>query len=181
MNRCALRGAHGSIYVPMLKIEKVFCPDGSLEITMIGPVDEMTDLEISIGQTPLVTRVKCSQVTRLNSIGIKHWIRYFEDLKKQGKKVIFLECSVPIVFALGMLSNFTAGYSVESLMAEYACEKCNSSFDVLYTVEKLRRMGLVLPEMACKTCGTLSQCAEGPDYLEFLKDSSFSQTLGTSS
>ncbi|MEK6580383.1 MAG: hypothetical protein AABZ55_14245 [Bdellovibrionota bacterium] len=164
----------------MLKIEKVFCPDGSLEITLIGSVDELSPLDTGVGEVPDLIRVNCREVSRLNSIGIKIWINYFQELKKKGKQVIFQECSVPVVFALGMLSNFTAGYPVSSLFAEYSCEKCTNTFDVLFTVEKLVEIALQLPEMPCKTCSGPAHCSEGPEYLAFLKDTQRTQLLGSS-
>lgn len=127
--------------------------NGILSIRLSGAVDELANLDQLIGPPAPEMHVYCREVKRINSVGVKNWIRYFTSAKNRGSKLRFLECSIPVVEQINLISNFLAGGEIESLYVPYSCGKCKSELIGLFKVADLRNIGFKVPNLTCSKCG----------------------------
>src|SRR3954471_5897615 len=92
----------------MLKASTV--PKGnSLIVSLLGEVDDTSDFETIIGPLPPSTadmHVQCKGISRITSAGVKEWIRYFDRVAPRLSKLVFWDCSPPIVHQINAVSNF---------------------------------------------------------------------------
>lgn len=127
---------------------------GTTELSLIGVVDETADFPNLVGPVEGTLRVNCKEIARINSVGVKNWIKYFQELSKAKVKLIFAECSTSITEQLNLIANFTAGGTVESVYVPYACTNCKNEMIALFSTETLREKDLDLPEITCSKCGS---------------------------
>ena len=155
----------------MLKVEKEQKGE-TLYIKLIGLVDEYLDFYQSIGPFPKEAIINCKEVERLNSAGVKSWIRYFEEAVQYGSQLKFTECSVQVVEQINLIVNFLAGGKVESVYLPFACTSCKKNFVLLMAVDRLRQIRDSLPNPNCPKCGSVTAFDEFEDeYFNFLKRS----------
>src|SRR3954471_5079082 len=107
----------------MLKVTKT--QNGNVcSIVLDGVLDEQVDLVELFGPISGELTVNCRKVTRINSSGVRSWVKYFRGLAKSNQKFTLLECSPAIVELL----NFTAGEipksSVISICLPFFCAAC---------------------------------------------------------
>jgi anti-anti-sigma regulatory factor len=120
----------------MLSIEKRSTPEG-LQVELSGAFEESVQLESLIGEVKGNLNVHCKGITRINSVGVKTWINYFQKLKMAGVRVRFFECSPSIVEQLNMISNFSGGGEVVSILLPYSCIKCVKEFVIPFETKKI--------------------------------------------
>ncbi len=63
-------------------------------IYLDGSIEETPPLDQVFG--PIQTKeiqVSCKKVNRLNSAGVRSWIKFFEGLRNKGTQFRFFECS----------------------------------------------------------------------------------------
>lgn len=124
----------------------------ALVVRLSGSIEETVNLEELIGATPAEVIVNCKEITRINSVGVKGWIKYFASLQAKGVKLRFQECSTAIVEQINLISNFTCGGTVESIFVPFACTSCKSELIALFKVADLKAGDLNLPELKCTKC-----------------------------
>lgn len=154
----------------MITINKQQTKDGML-VELAGAIEENVNLEQLIGPVAGELQVNCKGVTRINSVGVKTWMKYFQGLKTQSIKVKFLECSYPIIEQLNMISNFACGGDVVSILLPYSCFKCQNEFVATCTTADLRASGLQVPAARCEKPDCGAQFDDDPEeYFYFLED-----------
>lgn len=142
---------------------------GVLTVRLTGSIEENVNFEQLIGTPPAELVVNCKEVPRINSVGVKAWIKYFQNCQAKGTKIRFVECSIPIVEQINLISNFTCGGTVESIFVPFACVGCKSELVGLFKVADLRRIQLKLPELKCSKCGNKAVFDDIPEeYFGFL-------------
>jgi len=125
-----------------------------------GIVDETIDFAAAFGMSATsaaamgTIRLHCKDVQRINSVGVKNWIRYFQEISKAGASLVFAECSPAITEQLNLISNFSCGGTVESVYVPYACTVCKNEMIALFSTEELKQRDLELPELPCSKCGS---------------------------
>jgi anti-anti-sigma regulatory factor len=145
--------------------------EAGLVVELEGAIEENVYLEQMIGPVKGSLSVNCKGVTRINSVGVKTWMKYFQALKTQGIPFKFLECSYPIIEQLNMISNFSCGGTVESILLPYSCMKCQSEFVAVCATEQLRAGGLQPPAARCEKPDCGAQFDDDPEeYFYFLED-----------
>lgn len=145
--------------------------DGSLVVRISGTIEESTDLPNLLGPPAPEMEISCKEVSRINSVGVKHWITYFQKARECGSKVRFSEVSVPLVTQFNMISNFGAGGEVVSIYAPYSCAQCGAEFRTLFPRAELIKLGFEPPSAPCPKCGGTAQFDDIPEeYFAFLKD-----------
>ena len=117
-----------------------------------GDILEDVDFPALVGTTAPHTVLNCKEVVRINSLGVKRWIQYFEPLKEAGTHLRFVECSPAIVEQINMIRNFICGGTVESIYVPFVCPQCKKSVVSLFQVNELRQSGLKLPDVKCQSC-----------------------------
>ncbi len=135
----------------MLKVAKEQ-KDNALAVKLSGSIEETVNLEELIGATPQEVHVNSKEVTRINSVGVKGWIKYFQSLQTKGVKLKFQECSTAIVEQINLISNFTCGGEVESIYVPFACVNCKAELIALFKTADLDPGNLNLPELKCTKC-----------------------------
>ena len=145
--------------------------EGSTDKTLvlIGKIDEDARLEeaiASISETKVT--VDLSQITALNSYGVRVWINAFKAFS--NKQFTFKKIPTVIINQMNMISNFMPGTSIiESYFAPYYCENCDTEEDILYHISDTN---VIETEQNCKNCNSLLEFDELEDeYFLFLKNS----------
>lgn len=124
-----------------------------LTVRLVGSIEESVNFDQLIGTPPAELVVNCKEVPRINSVGVKAWIKYFQGCQAKGTKLRFIECSTAIVEQINLISNFTCGGTVESVFVPFSCTSCKSELAGLFSLEDLKKMELKLPELKCSKCG----------------------------
>lgn len=139
-----------------------------LVVRLSGSVEEGAGFE-RIGATGGEIHVYCKGISRINSIGIKAWIKYFDGLRAAGANLKFFECSPAIVDQVNMLSNFVPKGSVESVAVPYACGGCRTELLGVIPTAQVQKLNFNLPPAKCPKCGgaaTFDDLAD--EYFAFL-------------
>jgi len=134
-----------------------------------GSVDEQFKPDEQLGSPSPEMVIYCKGIKSINSVGVKGWIKYFKKAAKGGSKLVFRECSTPIVQQLSMIPDMAAGGEVESIYVPFACTKCHSELQALYSTADLVKTGRQLAPMKCSRCGgeaVFDDIAE--EYFNFL-------------
>jgi hypothetical protein len=144
-------------------------PEG-LVIELAGSVEEQTQFEQQIGPVSGKVTFNLKGIIRINSVGVKAWIAYFQGLKAKGVDFSFEECAPAIVDQLNMITNFAAGGKVKSILLPFACNVCGKHFVGVGDVEQLKANQKKIPDLKCERadCGAQFDDDEN-DYLYFIK------------
>lgn len=123
-----------------------------LTLRLSGSIEETVNLDEMVGTTPPEVRVDCKEVTRINSVGVKGWIKYFQGLQAKNVKLTFFQCSTAIVEQINLISNFVCGGTVESIYVPFACTNCKAELIALFRTTDLNPDAIQLPELKCTKC-----------------------------
>ncbi len=138
-------------------------------VKLSGSVEESVNFDQLIGPPPAELIVNCKDIPRINSVGVKAWIKYFQGAQAKGTKLTFQECSTAIVEQINLISNFTCGGVVESIYVPFSCTSCKSELVGLFKADDLKKMQLKLPELKCTKCGNKAVFDDIPEeYFGFL-------------
>jgi hypothetical protein len=141
-----------------------------LTLQFKGTVDESFKIELPDPKKVKEVHVHCKGVVRINSAGLKAWIKFFQALKAQKTSFTFHECSTAVVEQANLLPNFMVGGTVESLMVPFCCGGCGSDLAGFFRVEPLRRANFEVPSLDCPNCGASAEFDDFVDhYFGFLK------------
>jgi anti-anti-sigma regulatory factor len=140
-----------------------------LEVKLSGSIEENVNFDQLIGPPPAAMEVNCKEVPRINSVGVKSWIKYFQSCQAKGTQLKFVECSTAIVEQINLISNFTCGGKVESIFVPFSCTSCKSELLGLYKTEDLKKINLQIPDLKCTKCGNKAVFDDIPEeYFGFL-------------
>jgi hypothetical protein len=123
-----------------------------LSVRLMGSIEESVNFDQLLGPPPPEMEVNCKEIPRINSVGVKAWIKYFQACQAKGTKLRFKECSIAIVEQINLISNFTCGGTVVSLFVPFSCSTCKSELVGLFKSEDLKKMGLNIPDLKCTKC-----------------------------
>lgn len=145
----------------------------TLTVRLTGSIEESVNFEDTIGaipaELPVVLIVNCKEIARINSVGVKWWIKYFQALAAKRIKFKFVECSTAIVEQFNLISNFACGGPVESIFVPYSCTKCKTELIGLFATDVLKKNSYTIPDTDCKKCGGKAIFDDIPEeYLGFL-------------
>lgn len=142
----------------------------TLVLRFLGSVEENVDFATIIGNiTVPKIDVYLKEVPRMNSVGVKSWVKYFQNVAAKGVQLRFLECSTAIVEQINLISNFTCGAKVESIFVPFCCSSCGAELLGLFKSEDIKRIGLNIPELKCSKCGGKATFDDIPEeYFGFL-------------
>lgn len=140
-----------------------------LMVRLTGSIEENVNFDQLIGPPPADLYVSCKEVPRINSVGVKAWIRYFQQTQSNGTRLKFFECSTAIVQQINLISNFTCGGVVESIYVPFSCTNCKAELVGLFRSEDLKKVHLKVPELKCTKCGGKASFDDIPEeYFAFL-------------
>lgn len=124
-----------------------------LVVRLAGSIEESVNFEQLIGPPAAEMNIHCKEVPRINSVGVKAWIKYFQSAQQKGTRLKFFECSTAIVEQINLISNFVCGGTVESIYVPFSCTNCKSELIGQFRTEDLRKLQLKLPQLKCTKCG----------------------------
>jgi anti-anti-sigma regulatory factor len=140
-----------------------------LHVRLEGTIEETVVFDQLIGPPPRELAIFCRGVSRINSIGVKSWIKYFQGLSESGVTFSFYECSTAIVEQINLISNFTAGGKVESIYVPFACNSCKTELVGCFKCEDLKKIQFKIPELKCSKCSGQAVFDDIPEeYFGFL-------------
>ncbi len=152
----------------MIQVEKE--QKGSISVYKLsGNIEEDTHLEEILGPPKPQMEIHCKNISRINSIGVKTWIKYFQGCQKAGSKITYVECSTAIVEQINLILNFNCGGTVESVYLPFSCTQCRTELAGLFKVVDLKKLNMTLPTLKCTKCSGKAEFDDIPeDYLAFL-------------
>lgn len=138
--------------------------DGVL-LKLSGIITESAEFSPLLESVTGRVRLDLSGIRRINSSGVREWIRFIEALS-DGREVLLERCAVPIVQQLNMISNMAGRGHVVSVMLPYYCGECDEEITVLCELgDKVPDLAESLP---CARCGGSMEFDEIPEnYLSF--------------
>jgi len=138
-------------------------------IRLTGSIEETVDFDKLLGPPPAELWINCREIQRINSVGVKGWIKYFQTAQAKGTQLKFLECSTAIVEQINLISNFTCGGVVESIFVPFSCTTCKGELIGLFKCDDLKKIQLKLPALKCSKCGGNAVFDDIPEeYFGFL-------------
>lgn len=156
----------------MLKVDKQEKGD-VIVLTFNGTIEEDTDLSSLVGSpTQLKWDIYLKGVQRINSMGVKTWVKFFQAVASKGIQIKYLECSTAIVEQMNLLKNFGCGGTVVSMYLPYRCSKCSKELFTLFRVEDLQKLSFEVPPVQCPQCKSPANFDDLPEeYFGFLQRS----------
>jgi hypothetical protein len=137
-----------------------------------GIVDDQANFDQVFGAIPPAPaefHIHCNQITRINSVGVKAWIKFFQAVQAKHVKVVYYECSPPLVLQMNLVFNFLCGGRVESFQAGYSCESCENPFLAVLNSASLQKDGFKPPLLKCPKCNESAEFDDIPKvYFKFL-------------
>lgn len=124
----------------------------ALVVKLSGSIEESVNFDDLIGVPAPEMHINTKDVPRINSVGVKAWIRYFQAASAKGSKLKFIECSTAIVEQINLISNFLCGGDVESIYVPFSCNSCKSELIGLFKTADLKKLNGDVPDMKCNKC-----------------------------
>lgn len=142
-------------------------PDDAARVVISGEFSEHSDFSpvLALASPALVFDLR--DVHRINSCGVREWIRLMDALRAAGRSLVFEHCSVPFVNQMNMIVNFNGTARVRSFYVPYLCARCNREYVELCDVPD-RGRPVLRESSTCPQCGSLGEFDDLPDsYLAF--------------
>ncbi|MBK9071422.1 MAG: hypothetical protein IPL79_10530 [Myxococcales bacterium] len=145
-------------------------------VKLAGVIDENNALAaIAVPAKPGPIYIDCGDIERINSCGVRDWIRWVDALTASGGRLVLVDCAPPIVAQLNLVANFSGSTAqanrVRSVQLPYFCGTCDE--EQVVTVE-LRDLAANLeaaaaPACRCRTCDATMDFDDIPEsYFSFL-------------
>jgi predicted Ser/Thr protein kinase len=164
---CVLQGAKQAFQQLGDRL-KVFadCQGGRTTYRLKGEINETSDLR-PVFSTAGEVKLDLSQVTRINSVGLRVWVDAAR-LRPADQRMVFDRCSMAMVSQINMIPLLTEGVQVRSILAPYHCPHCDVEAMEVLTVRELERG--VAPLRTCTTCRHPMQFDDIPEeYFAFVE------------
>jgi anti-anti-sigma regulatory factor/endogenous inhibitor of DNA gyrase (YacG/DUF329 family) len=141
-----------------------------LQIHLSGALDENLSWERELGPVNIkAVHINCKEVTRINAVGARSWIRYLQDLRNKGIEISFVQCSTAVIEQMNLISNFNCGGRVESLAIPFFCAGCRTDLVAWLRTQQIERIRNRIPDMKCPKCeGKVKFDDIAEDYFGFL-------------
>lgn len=133
----------------------------ALVLKLEGEIDETFDLTKLLPGYPPEMQVNCRGVNRINSVGVKAWIGYFQKVPPVVK-LSFTECSPAIVEQFNLIKNFKCSGEVISICVPFMCKKCAKNVINVFEVKALQASKCALPPVKCP-CGGEAEFDDIPE------------------
>lgn len=100
--------------------------------TLVGIIDERADLAPLLdGAHGNTLVVDLADVTFINSLGIRQWMRFISGAQSRGLRLRLRRVSEPMVQQMNMIEAARGGAEIESFYAPYGCDGCGREDTVL--------------------------------------------------
>src|SRR4051794_27025042 len=93
-------------------------------VKLSGEVTEKSDFTPLLADPSKSLVLNLEGITRINSYGVREWVKLMDALEQKGKELVLERCSVAVVAQLNMISNFAGNGQVKSALGPYYCGGC---------------------------------------------------------
>src|SRR5438105_2558266 len=97
-------------------------------------------------------QIDLSGVEQINSCGVREWIRFVTRASRSAVTLELVRCPPAIVRQLNMISNFSGGGSVKSVMLPYYCADCGHEERQLLELSRKDPAPHIEEVIACPGC-----------------------------
>ncbi len=156
-----------------MKINQANVTEGIICLRFVGPIDEDTKFsEIQFGKDTKALIIDLQESTRINSCGIREWIKWLGTLA-ENIKLTFRNCPKFIIDQMNLVEDFLPNRaSVQSFYVPYYCKQCEKINTLLFDLNQNSKtsQGLPLNEDKCSQCSevTVMDNVSG-QYFQFLE------------
>ena len=140
---------------------------GALRVALSGSIDEQAPLNALFAQLDADTHFDLRNVSRINSIGIRHWIPLISRLSAE-RKVSLTALSYVFVTQANSISNLFGAGTVISCMAPYFCARCGSNSVIEVQADEVSGGGGKPPSRTCERCKTALEFDDLDSYYTFM-------------
>jgi anti-anti-sigma regulatory factor len=141
----------------------------AVHVTFAGSIDETTDFMAAVGVPEIPLVIDCKGVERINSVGVKNWIRYFNLLAEKKVRVHLEKVPPALVEQLNVVRNFHCGAEILSIMLPFKCGSCKTSLFAAIKTQEVAKLAMPIPPTKCVKCGAAAAFDDIPEeYLEFV-------------
>lgn len=135
-----------------------------------GSFIDQIDLGKHFGDGFKELHLKCRGLVRINSIGTRLWLAYFQMLRKQNVQVYLVECSTFLVSQMNMMKSFCEGMIIESIMVPFICTQCQDETSALFSMGELKAIRYAIEDRKCEKCGGVAEFDDiTQEYFGFLR------------
>lgn len=144
--------------------------DGRVVVQLSGTIDETDDFKALIGSVAGTLVVNCKAVTRINSIGVRNWMKYFCGFSGSNVRILFEELPPVLIDQLNMIQNFSCTGEVVSVILPFHCHACKAHFAQSFKVADIVSAGFEVPAIKCDKCsGKAEFDDDGEEFFAFLR------------
>ena len=119
--------------------------------SIVGSINEKADFSlISLSLSEL--HLDGYEVDRINSTGVRHWMKFMELLKSKGIKVKFYQVSTALIEQFNAIRNFGGGGEVVSATVPFVCLKCGKTTLKPMTKVEVLATDFDQPKISCQSC-----------------------------
>jgi len=134
-------------------------------IAFAGRIDDSSPLGELVAQIPTGDVViDTSEVTFVNSIGMREWIRLLRALRERGTVRLERVADV-LITQMNLIAQVGDNVQIASFHAQYACGTCGAEVapvvDAMAHAALLRQMKA--PALPCPECGASMELADFPE------------------
>jgi hypothetical protein len=127
-------------------------------IWLSGVINEHADLEASRVPVGRVVVLDAGAVTNINSLGVRNWLVFIEELCARVPRVVIRQLATVLVLQLAAIRNFLGTAELESYMTPWVCPSCERVVEFVQ-----RRSERMHPTRPCPKCGTAMTLDALPD------------------
>lgn len=140
---------------------------GERRVRLSGDITEQSDFRPLLEALSGAAVLDLAGIRRINSCGVREWVKFVAALGANGVKLALERCSAPVVAQLNMIANFGGGAEVRSIYAPYFCGKCGKDHLELIELRPGRR-ATVREALPCPSCGASMEFDDVPEaFLAF--------------
>lgn len=133
----------------------------------IDEENELGSLPQRLGPGAVV--VDFSEVVRINSCGVRDWVRCIGAIARGGGRPLFIACSPAVVAQMNAVNNFTEGATVHSFVTPYFCSDCDKERKLMCEAMEVLGPPFEPPVKRCDDCDGAMDFDDMPEaYFEFL-------------
>lgn len=141
-------------------------------VKLSGVIDEDNELaslaEAVGGRTAVVD---LGGVERINSCGVRDWVRWLGELEARRIRVVLIRCSPAIVAQINLVNNFLGAAVVKSFHAPYFCPQCDAEKVLACEVEDFGDPPHEPPRCRCDDCDQVMEFDDlAESYFAFLAE-----------
>ncbi|MBA3542032.1 MAG: hypothetical protein H0T79_20620 [Deltaproteobacteria bacterium] len=155
------------------RLDAQLMPGAPTRIQLAGRIDDAVQFGDLIAQLPPgAVAVDTSDVTFVNSIGMREWIRFLRVLRDRGTPAILERVADVLMTQMNLITELRTAVQIVSFHAQYVCGTCGAEaapvVDALANAAALRR--LEAPRLPCPECNAQMELADFPErYLSIFK------------